>query len=109
MDERERRVAMNEAFFRTVNEKLEALNEIFAVSTEAMNIVCECGDAQCMERITMPVSEYESLRSDATQFAVVAGHDTVGTEVISRHAAGYHVVRKIGRGVELGQATDPRS
>jgi hypothetical protein len=71
MAEHERRVATNEAIFRATNERLGAINEAFAVVTENMSLVCECGNIDCMERLTLGVGEYEALRGEATRFGVL--------------------------------------
>ena len=53
MDERQQRVSRNEALFRAVNENLEGLNETFAVLTDEFEVVCECGDRDCIEQLTI--------------------------------------------------------
>ncbi|HVM16235.1 MAG TPA: hypothetical protein VM290_01465 [Gaiellaceae bacterium] len=94
MDERARRVAANEAVFRTVNEKLHALNEAFAAVTSTVAIVCECGDIACAEQIELSEDDYARLRSDPTWFAIIRGHhDADSEDVVERHDA-YDVVRK---------------
>ena len=39
-----------------------------------LNLVCECGDEDCTMPITLTPAEYESVRAEETQFAVVSGH-----------------------------------
>ena len=69
--------ARNEALHRQVNEKLEQLNEAFGHFTDTFAIVCECDDLDCLEQITIAVSEYEELRGDPTRFAIVPGHESL--------------------------------
>jgi len=109
-EERERRIGMNEALFREVNERIEAVNEAFATVTDAMSIVCECGSQSCVDQIVIPRSEYEELRSDRTLFAVIPGHEIPDVEDVVQRRDGYDVVRK-RRGVPelIAKATDPRS
>ena len=110
MDERQRRVGENEVIFREVNERVRETQETFRFGTDEAEFVCECGDASCVERIRMPIAEYEELRSNPTHFAVVPGHDVDGVEVVVRHAGGYDVVRKLPGGPEeIAISTDPRS
>jgi hypothetical protein len=110
MDERERRIGLNEAVFREANEALRGLNETFAAYTEKMELVCECGDGACAERITMSPSEYEEIRSDPAMFAIAAGHEVAAVEQVVRKGNGYDVVRKrVGSPRRLAEATDPRS
>ena len=110
MDERARRIGENEALFREVNEKVEELNASFDAVGESFEIVCECGEETCMERITLDHGEYEALRRDPTLFAVKPGHDEPDFEsVVARHP-NYDVVRKHeGPPRRLAEQTDPRS
>ena len=110
MEERERRVGLNEAVFRQVNERIEGLNEAFGAITETMQVICECGDASCIEQITISVPEYEELRQDPRRFAVVPGHEDEQVErVVERHDD-YDVVEKDeGEPARLAERTDPRS
>ena len=66
-DERERRIALNESAFREVNERIEGAADSFGIGDQPLNLVCECGDAECVQEITMTRAEYEALRSDAEQ------------------------------------------
>ena len=50
MEERERRIGMNEALFREVNERLEELAQGFA-HPETLDLICECGNVSCASRI----------------------------------------------------------
>ena len=110
MDERERKIGLNEALFRQVNERLEGLNQAFATVTEQMQVVCECGDLNCVESISLTAEEYEHVRDDAAQFVVVPGHVAVGVEEVTREADGYVVIRKTDRdAIRLAERTDPRS
>ncbi len=94
METREARVAKNEALFRAVNERLNDLNDAFAVVTDTFSIVCECGDASCHQQIALTSDDYENLRADPTLFAVIAGHVVVETEDVVEQHDTYDVVRK---------------
>jgi hypothetical protein len=96
--------------FRQVNERIEGLNEAFGAITETMQVICECGDASCIEQITISVPEYEELRQDPRRFAVVPGHEDERVErVVERHDD-YDVVEKDeGEPARLAERTDPRS
>jgi hypothetical protein len=52
MDERTTRVAANEALYY-MNEKLEGLNEAFALATDTAEIVGEYGDIAWAEQIEL--------------------------------------------------------
>ena len=108
MEERERRIGMNEALFREVNERLEELAQGFA-HPETLDLICECGNASCASRIEMDPEEYEQVRSDPTTFAVAQGHQIPDVEEIVERRKRYDVVRKrAGEAEEIAEQTDPR-
>jgi hypothetical protein len=43
-------------------------------------LVCECGYADCAEKTSMTVEEYEKLRANSAHFAIVHGHDIPDVE-----------------------------
>jgi hypothetical protein len=110
MSAREKQIGLNEAVFREVNERIESLAETFDLKSEPLDLVCECGDAACVQRITMSHAEYEQLRSDPRQFAVHPGHEIPGVETVVCKRKGYHIVEK-DHGVpeQVAERTDPRS
>jgi hypothetical protein len=91
---RAERIGQNEAFFRQVNERVQEVNETFSVLTGTGDLICECGNAACVNRITMPMEDYRELRADATLFAVVPGHEIPDVEDVVDERGGYGVVRK---------------
>ena len=105
------RIGLNEALFREVNERIEDLNRgLAAVSDGMMHIVCECGDGECVEQLSVSVSVYERVRSDPTHFFVKAGHERPPAEVVIAEGDGYTVVRKQSPAAErVARDTDPRS
>jgi hypothetical protein len=109
MGAREERKGLNEAVFREVNERIEDLAETFDLNTEPLDLVCECPDANCVERITMPRAEYERLRSDPHLFAVYPGHEENDVERVVERQRGYYVVEKQDDAAQAAEATDPRS
>jgi hypothetical protein len=110
VSERERRIGANEAIFRKVNESIEQVNRSFSEMTQSMEIICECGDMRCAEMISIPLSEYERIRSDPTLFIVISGHEAPAVERVVEQREGYDVVRKhLGEPARIAEATDPRS
>jgi hypothetical protein len=110
VEERERRIGMNEALFREVNERLQELAEGFARTPEKLDLICECGNASCASRIEMDRDEYEHVRSDSATFAIVKGHENPDVEEIVEQRKRYDVVRKIaGEAEEIAEKTDPRT
>jgi hypothetical protein len=109
MDEQKRRIGVNEAVFREANERIEDLNEAFSTLTDELVLVCECGDSECMEKISLNREAYEELRADPTLFAVVPGHETPNVEDVVERREGYDVVRKVdGIPRRIAELTDPR-
>jgi hypothetical protein len=109
MDGRQRRIGENEILYRTVNEKIEDLNEAFGTLTETMTVVCECGNASCAEQIELDVSTYERVRADPTLFVIVPGHTEPDVESVVERGDGFEVVRKDeDEAAKLAAEHDPR-
>lgn len=109
MDERQERIGRNEALFRSVNERLEGLNDAFATVTQTFTVVCECGDASCVEQLTVEVDEYRRIRSDPRLFFVVPGHVVPDVEDVVESHDGHEIVRKHeGEPSELARDLDER-
>lgn len=111
MDDRERRLGLNEALFREVNERLDELAETFGGDDGVRHdFICECGDPSCAERISLTLDEYNRVRADPTQFAIRPGHRAGDIERVVFENERYAVVRKHDDdAAELAAETDPRS
>jgi hypothetical protein len=110
VDERQRRVGLNEAVFRQVNERIEQVSDHFDLFREELDLVCECGDSACAERISMSKADYEQVRADPLQFAIVPGHEDESVEVVIAREKAYDLVRKhAGEAAALAAERDPRS
>lgn len=109
MEERERRVGLNEAVFREANERILELNQTFATFTDELVLVCECGDSKCADQLSMSPAAYAELRAEASDFAIVPGHEIPDVEEVIARREGYDVVRK-NQGVprQIAEVTDPR-
>jgi hypothetical protein len=108
-DARARRIGLNEAVFRGVNEELEQLGRRFRRGEGPLELVCECANLRCHERIRVPREAYERVRSDSRLFAVMPGHEEDAVEEIVERAGGYDVVRKRGgTPTDVARATDSR-
>ena len=109
MNDRIERVSRNEALFRSLNERIEDVSKRFLEPTP-LSIVCECGNGDCTERITVGTAAYERVRADGATFFVIPGHEIPETETVVRSEEHYYVVRKDpGRPEELAEELDPRS
>jgi hypothetical protein len=110
-DERTRRIGLNEALFRQVNESIQKVGEELAAVEEepGHQILCECGDTDCTEQVSIDPSRYEQVRSDPTLFIVARGHIAPDVEEVAADGGPYQIVRKRpGAPQEIAEATDPR-
>jgi hypothetical protein len=99
------RIAMNEATFRRINEGMEAGQGPAGLLTFA----CECGRLGCNRLIQLTRAEYEAVRADGRQFALVDGHELAEVEDVVDRRERYIVVRKRGEPEEeIVEHTDPR-
>ena len=106
-EERERRVGLNESLFRQVNEEIRRLDH--GDDDGVITVICECGDADCTERLELHLAEYERVRSDSLLYVVASGHEIPDVETIVERRDGWKVVRKVGPAGEVAEETDPRT
>ena len=106
---REERIGMNEAVFRDVNERIQDVATAFDLTSEPLDLICECGDASCVQRISISRDEYEQMRADPHLFAIAPGHEAPGVEDVVDRRTGYDIVRKRdGAPADIAENTDPR-
>ena len=109
MDAREKRLAQNEALFREVNERVETIAHSHHLGPHApYEFLCECANADCTFRITLPLSVYESVRADPKQFVVLPLHYTPEVEELVVEKETHWIVRKTGEAGEYVDQLDPR-
>jgi hypothetical protein len=97
----------NEAFFRSLNEGLAGRAPL--EDDTLIAFLCECGDEECIDAISLTRAEYEGLRSEPTLFAIKPGHELPEIErVVERHER-YDVIEKLGATAAVAEETDPRS
>jgi hypothetical protein len=109
-DDRQRRLAQNEALYREVNERVNDQTQRQALTLEEPGVyMCECSNLDCTLRIEVPLSEYEAVRAFPRRFMVAAGHDIPEAETIVERASGSWVVEKQDEAGELAEQLDPRS
>jgi hypothetical protein len=98
------RFARNEAIFREVNERVADVSDSVARMT---NFLCECGDLDCIEEVSLTDAEYVELRSTSATFAVAPGHALEDVETVIKETDRFHVVEKHPREAAIAEATDP--
>ena len=100
------RAAKNQALFREVNERIQALRQ----PSTFVEFICECSRADCDEKVEMTHQEYDTLRSSSNRFAVKPGHGVRGLDVlVVDHAQRFEEVEKVGRAKHVVNDLDPRS
>jgi hypothetical protein len=108
-DLREKRLGLNEAVFREVNERIEGLSKLFRwAKREPLDLVCECKNATCAKRIEMSRADYEALRAEDTHFALYPGHSDAEIERVVSSRKGYEVVAKVGPAADVARGLSPR-
>lgn len=101
----DQRIAETEALFREVNERIAEK----APEEELIEVVCECADAGCVERVTTTRAEYERVRASGTRFLVAPGHEEPHERVVRRRGA-YRIVEKVRPGIAaFVRRLDPRA
>jgi hypothetical protein len=88
---------------RSVNERIR---ELEGARIGEYEFICECGDSACTQVMRMREQEYEAVRSDPSQFAVLPGHEQPRFEKVLRRTDRYSLVRKqqSKRGVQRSRA-----
>jgi hypothetical protein len=107
--DREERLAFNESQFRDANERLAETSAEWGVTAGALELLCECADLDCTERISVNPPEYERARSESKLFLLKPGHEQSEAEEIVEANERFELVRKIGDAGALALETDPRS
>lgn len=93
--ERHERAARNQALFRSVNEKMQDLNEAFGELAGTYAVVCECADTGCIETLEIAPDAYAAVREGASRFVVLPGHVAPELERVVAELPGYVVVEPL--------------
>jgi hypothetical protein len=108
-EERQRRLALNEAVVREVNEAVEKIAADWYAEDEPVMFRCECADATCDAQLPLLREDYEWVRASPARFVVAPGHEDLELERVVRELEGVRVVEKVGPGQAVAEDTDPRS
>jgi anti-sigma B factor antagonist len=99
----------HQALFREVNERIEQIAEDFG-SDGQNQLICECGNPDCTQRIELTADEYEYVRAHASRFVVALNHENPETESIVEQNDRFAVVETYaGETSRIARETDPRS
>ena len=100
-------MAKTESLFRDVNEKIATAADQFG--SEQAEIVCECADPTCVERVEVPLEVYEGVRAEPTTFILANGHQDESIETVVEERHRYQIVEKVNRRVvDVVEKLDPR-
>lgn len=110
MGEREDRLARNEVLFRDVNERVREISEWLdpAGKPRTVDIFCECGRADCVEKLSVAMTLYEQVRSHPERFLVSTRHEEPEVERVVEKAEGYSIVEKHEEQAAIAREHDPR-
>jgi hypothetical protein len=111
MPARKERIAKTESLFRSVNERIVEASERFDNGdNNGAELLCECADPNCAERLHVPLEEYEEVREDATTFVLDPDHVEPDVERVVRRQPGFAVVKKFDAAVaRIVRKLDPRA
>jgi hypothetical protein len=101
-------LATNEALFREVNERIEAVSQGVAPGYEAMEFLCECDRPDCKESVNVTRAEYEAVRAVPTHFIVLPNHQDPRIEHVAVTNERFLVIEKEGKAARRAEESDPR-
>ena len=104
---REERLAKNQVIFRTVNEAIQQ-KALQLGGLEEYQFICECSAADCFERLSLTLSDYEHIRRAGVRFVVTPGHEDVEVELVVATRGTYSIVEKDGSAAIVAEFADPR-
>jgi hypothetical protein len=85
-------MTMTGDLFRQVNDHIR---ELGPTSFHEFDFVCECDHENCKHAMQLTETEYDAVREDPDQFAVLPGHELRRDEVV--HSTDrYVLVKKTG-------------
>lgn len=110
VSERQKQVGRNENEARAANEVVSVDGEQANLGGhETLAVLCECGDSHCHKPLVMTVDQYEAIRGEPAQFAVIDGHEILDCERVIATHDGYLVVEKFGDAGQVASDADPRN
>ena len=109
-DDRLRRVGENEALYRLVNERLEALSGGVITSSGEFGVICECAMLDCKSQIMIRPTVYEQARAHSDHFIVLRGHQIDDIEAVVEDHGSFIVIEKTPQEAKrIAEEMDPRA
>jgi hypothetical protein len=88
------RLVRNQLVFREVNDRIREIRTRFDLQGP-IDFICECSREDCTETVPLALEEYDGVRSSATRFVIVRGHETLEVEQVVDVAARFMLVEKV--------------
>ena len=108
--DRLRRVGENEALYRLVNERIQALSAGVITRTGEFGILCECATLGCKTQIMITPAVYEQVRAESDQFIVLPGHQLDDIEtVVANHGTFIVIAKTPDEAKQIAEELDPRA
>jgi hypothetical protein len=103
--------AKTQSLYREVNERVNEVSTQRASFDMPQDVICECAQPECTERIRMNAVEYTGLRSRSTWFVIAPldQHFFPEVERIVTRNGHYWVVEKLDEAGVIAEKRDPRS
>jgi hypothetical protein len=109
MDARLDRVSRNEAVYRAVNREIEhASEELGEGPHDRLEVICECGEEGCSEKLDLTLQEYDEAHAQRDRFVVAPGHEDAEIEHVVKRGNRYLVVDKFGEAEQAAEAEERR-
>jgi hypothetical protein len=97
---REQRIAYNEDWSRTINERGAA----WKLGREPMpDFRCECWQKGCEQSISLSAEDWEVARAEPNRFAVAPDHVAKNVEVVVRTFPNFWLIEKTGEAGEVAK------
>ncbi|HEX4677608.1 MAG TPA: hypothetical protein VH210_00175 [Gaiellaceae bacterium] len=103
------RLAQNEDFFRSVNERVNEKAESHGLDSHRYEFFCECSDTACMERILLTLPEYEYIRAAPARFVVKKNHVIQEIEGVIETVSEHVVIEKHGEAGKIAVELEAES
>jgi hypothetical protein len=83
---------LRRSLFREVNERICGVTSGFTVLSDRYDLFCECGRADCLERLVVPAEIYARARHDGRIYLVRPGHESSQEDQVLEIRRAYSVV-----------------
>ena len=95
------RNARAQVVYRDLNDRIRELDEAFR-NHGRIEVMCECGRG-CVERLEVPVDEYDRARRESTYFLVTAPHLADEVDRVIEDHGSWLLVEAIGVAAEIAR------